>query len=86
MEGETMNPLMSIPQKSPGLFKVGDNVRAKYGWPGVVGEIIEDYGNTNKKGRRIYTVRWHTEDEPEIPTAEEDLEPASDPNGSASRK
>ena len=55
-----MNPMMSIPQKNPGLFKVGDKVRAK--------------------GRRIYTVRWKTDDEPEIPTAEEDLEPASDPS------
>ncbi len=69
-----MNPLMNIPHETPGLFKLGDKVRSKYGWAGVVGEIIEDYGNIGWKGRRMYTVRWKIEDQPELAEPEDDLE------------
>lgn len=72
-----MNPRMHVPNGKPGLFKLGDKVRSKYGWNGVVGEIIEDYGDIGKPGRRLYTVRWKTDDEPELPCAEEDLEPVA---------
>jgi hypothetical protein len=69
-----MNPWQSIPVKMRGKFKVGDKVRLKYGHRGAVGEIVEDSGFVTSGGRRYYTVRLHTEGEPESPYAEEDLE------------
>jgi len=73
-----MNPLMNVPLETPGRFKVGDKVRSKYGWAGVVGEIIEDYGNIGRRGRRMYTIRWKIEDEPELAAGDDDLELVSD--------
>ena len=55
-----------------------DQVSIQHGWAGVVGEIIEDYGNIGWKGRRLYTVRWKTDDEPELAAGDDDLELVSD--------
>ena len=73
-----MNPLMNVQYQTQGPYRIGDKVRAKHGWRGVVGEIIEDCGNIGRKGRRVYTVRWKIEDEPEIMSGEDDLEPAAE--------
>ena len=72
-----MNPKMSAPMETPGRFRLGDKVLSKYGWAGVVGEVIEDCGHIGRRGRRMYTVRWQIEDQPELPTPEEELVPAS---------
>jgi hypothetical protein len=41
----------------PPRFRVGDRVRILYGFPGVVGEVVEDRGNLGVSGERIYGVR-----------------------------
>lgn len=41
----------------PPLFHVGDRVRLLHGWPGAVGEVVEDWGNLGARGERFYTVR-----------------------------
>ncbi len=57
-----MNPWLSVPDKIPGKFRVGDRVRLKYGFRGVVAEVIEDRGRIGAGGRRLYTVKFRVDD------------------------
>lgn len=50
-----------IRRRRPGKFKVGDRVRFLHGWPGVIGEVVEDRGNLGVGGERIYGVRVQVE-------------------------
>jgi hypothetical protein len=52
-----MNPWLNVPNKPPGKFRVGDRVRLKYGFRGVIGEIVEDRGLILAGGRRLYGVK-----------------------------
>jgi hypothetical protein len=67
-----MNPLMHVPDKTPGKFRVGDRVRILHGFRGLIGEIVEDRGRIGVRGRRLYGVKirvdeWneHTTELPE---------------------
>ncbi len=67
-----MNPLMHVPDKTPGKFRVGDRVRIRHGFRGMLAEVIEDRGRIGIGGRRLYTVKlrldeWndHTTELPE---------------------
>jgi hypothetical protein len=52
-----MNPWMHVSDKTPCKFQVGDRVRLRYGFPGVIGEIVEDHGRILAGARRLYTVK-----------------------------
>lgn len=52
-----MNPYTVIKHKTPGRFRVGDRVRAVYGFAGAAGEVVEDLGSLGVGGRRFYHVR-----------------------------
>jgi len=71
-----MNPWMHVPDKVPGKFRVGDRVRLRHGFPGVIGEIIEDRGRILAGGRRLYTVKLRLDEGNDFITerAEESLE------------
>ena len=47
---------------APPLFHVGDRVRLLYAWRGVVGEVVEVWGNLGAHGERMYTVRMKLDD------------------------
>jgi hypothetical protein len=73
-----MNPLLKVHGQTPGKYRVGQKVRLKHAFRGMVGEVIEDRGPIGVHGRRLYTVRlqldpWN-EHTGELP--EESLEPA----------
>ena len=72
-----MNPYLSIPPKTPGRFRVGDTVRVPHAWGGALGVVIEDCGFIGRGGRRMYTLKMHVLDEPELPFAEEEIEPVT---------
>jgi hypothetical protein len=71
-----MNPWLNVPNKTPGKFRVGDRVRFKYGFRGVIAEIIEDRGQILAGGRRLYGVKFRIDDGNEYITErpEESLE------------
>jgi hypothetical protein len=73
-----MNPLTQNPRLTPGRYHVGDRVQFRYGFPGVVAEVVEDRGPIGVGGRRLYGVRFRPDEWNEITTevAEEELEPA----------
>jgi hypothetical protein len=52
-----MNPLLQVPGQSPGQFRVGQPVRIKHGFRGLIGEVVEDRGTIGVRGRRLYAVR-----------------------------
>jgi hypothetical protein len=52
-----MNPWMHVPEKKPGKFRVGDRVRLRHGFRGLIAEVIEDRGQIGVGGRRLYTVK-----------------------------
>jgi hypothetical protein len=52
-----MNPLLQVPGQAPGKYRVGQAVRIKHGFRGMIGEIIEDRGPLGVHGRRLYTVK-----------------------------
>lgn len=52
-----MNPLLQVPGQSPGRFRVGQPVRIKHGFRGMIGEVVEDRGPIGVGGRRLYGVR-----------------------------
>jgi hypothetical protein len=52
-----MNPLIHVPDKTPGKFRVGDRVRLLHGFDGLVGEVVEDRGAIGVRGRRLYAVK-----------------------------
>ena len=67
-----MNPLLQVPGQASGKFRVGQKVRMKHGFNGVIGEVIEDRGPIGVHGRRLYSVKlrldpWneHTSEYPE---------------------
>jgi hypothetical protein len=68
-----MNPLLQVPGQVPGKFRVGQRVRLKHGFGGImIGEVIEDRGPIGVRGRRLYSVKlrvdpWneHTSEYPE---------------------
>jgi hypothetical protein len=67
-----MNPLLQVPGQAPGKFRVGQSVRIKHGFRGMIGEVVEDRGPIGVGGRRLYAVRlrldpWneHTTELPE---------------------
>jgi hypothetical protein len=52
-----MNPWMQVREKKPGKFRIGDRVRLRHGFPGLIAEVIEDRGHIGVGGRRLYTVK-----------------------------
>jgi hypothetical protein len=75
-----MNPLMQIPNLPPGKYRVGQAVRLKHLFRGMVGEVVEDRGNIGAGGRRLYEVRVPVEpwDEHPLELHEESLEAVID--------
>ena len=71
-----MNPLMQVPDKIPGKFRVGDRVRILHGFRGVIADIIEDRGRIGVRGRRLYRVKFRLDewDEHTSELPEESLE------------
>jgi hypothetical protein len=71
-----MNPLVQVPGQSPGKFRVGQHVRIKHGFPGMIGEVIEDRGPIGVRGRRLYALRLRVDpwNEHIIERPEESLE------------
>ncbi len=57
-----MNPLMHVPIKPPGKFRVGDRVRILHGFRGVIGEVVEDRGPIGWRGRRLYAVKMRLDE------------------------
>jgi hypothetical protein len=85
MVAENMNPLLQVPGQAAGKYRVGQAVRIKHGFRGMIGEVVEDRGRIGVHGRRLYVVKvrldpWN-EHTSELP--EESLEAvveASNPN------
>lgn len=75
-----MNPLMQVPFKKPGKFRVGQRVRLLYGWRGAIAEVVEDRGPLGVGGRRLYGVRFRVDPWNEISTElpEDSLEAVAD--------
>ena len=71
-----MNPLMQVPDKIPGKFRVGDRVRMLHGFRGVIADVIEDRGRIGVRGRRLYRVKFRLDewDEHTSEIPEESLE------------
>ena len=71
-----MNPLLQIPGQAPGKFRVGQPVRIKHGFRGMIGEVVEDRGLIGVGGRRLYAVRLRLDPWNELTTErpEESLE------------
>ena len=57
-----MKPIIKIPNRKPGRFKVGDRVRILHGFRGMIGDVIEDRGPLGTNGRRIYTVKFQMDE------------------------
>jgi len=57
-----MNPLMQVPDKTPGKFRVGDRVRILHGFRGVIADVIEDRGRIGVRGRRLYRVKFRLDE------------------------
>jgi hypothetical protein len=75
-----MNPWLQVPGPSAGKFRVGEQVRIKHGFRGLIAEVIEESGPIGVGGRRLYGVKlrldpWN-EHTTELP--EESLEPVAD--------
>jgi hypothetical protein len=52
-----MNPLMHVPDETHGKFRVGDRVRLRYGFRGLIAEVVEERGPIGVGGRRLYAVK-----------------------------
>jgi hypothetical protein len=67
---------MHVPDKTPGKFRVGDRVRLRHGFSGLIAEVTEDRGRILAGGRRLYTVRLRPDEWNDFITErpEEDLE------------
>jgi hypothetical protein len=72
-----MNPLVHVPEKTPGKFHVGDRVRVLHGFRGLIGEVVEDRGAIGYRGQRLYAVKLQLDSWNELTTEfpEESLEP-----------
>jgi hypothetical protein len=57
LDWEHMNPLLQVPGQDPGKFQVGQAVRLKHGFRGMIGEVVEDRGPIGVRGRRLYAVK-----------------------------
>lgn len=72
-----MNPAGHSKMKTKGRFRVGDRVKFREGWPGVIAEVVEDRGPLGIGGERLYRVRFRlverNEVEPEHPESEFEL-------------
>jgi hypothetical protein len=82
-----MNPMLQVPGQPRGKFRIGQKVRMKHGFRGMIGEVIEDRGPIGVRGRRLYSVRlrvdpWN-EHTSELP--EESLEAVGDGSNSTPR-
>ncbi len=75
-----MNPLLQIPGLKPGKFRVGQKVRLKHGFPGLIAEIVEDRGLIGVGGRRLYGILLHPDPWNDFTTErpEEELEAVAD--------
>jgi hypothetical protein len=82
-----MNPLIQVSGQTPGKFRVGQSVRMKHGFRGMIGEVIEDRGPIGVGGRRLYTIRLQLDPWNEFTTErpEESLEAVQD-NGESTRE
>jgi hypothetical protein len=88
-----MNPLLQVPGQTPGKFRVGQQVRIKHGFRGMIGEVIEDRGPIGARGRRLYGVKlrldpWneHTTELPEESLEEVVGDPNAIPQGNSEDK
>jgi hypothetical protein len=80
-----MNPMLQVAGQNPGKFRVGQLVRIKHGFRGMIGEVVEDRGPIGIRGRRLYAVRLRLDpwNESTIERHEESLEAVVDgPNSS----
>lgn len=57
-----MNPLMQVPDKTPAKFRVGDCVRIRHGFRGMIAEVVEDRGRIGVGGRRLYAVKMRLDE------------------------
>jgi hypothetical protein len=81
-----MNPWTQIPGQPPGKFRVGQLVRLKHGFQGVIAEVVEDRGPIGVGGRRLYGLKLRLDPWNEFTTErpEESLEAVvDDPNSTA---
>lgn len=71
-----MNPLMQVPGQLPGKFRVGQAVRLKHSFRGMIGEVVEDLGPIGVHGRRLYAIKLRLDpwNESTIQRPEESLE------------
>ena len=61
-----MNPAFQVPGLKPGKYRIGDRVRMKTVYKGVVGEIVEDRGNLGRGGKRVYAIKMRLDDWNEV--------------------
>jgi hypothetical protein len=82
-----MNPLIQVPGHTPGKFRVGQLVRLKHGWKGVIAEVVEDRGPIGYRGRRLYGVKFWLDQWNEMTTEfpEESLEEVAHPPSSSAQ-
>jgi hypothetical protein len=75
-----MNPYLQIPGLPPGKFRVGQAVRFKHSWRGLIGEVVEDRGPIGVGGSRLYGVRLRVDpwNEFTVERDEDSLEPVLD--------
>jgi hypothetical protein len=64
-----MNPLAQVPGQDPGKFRVGQTVRLKHGFGGMIGEVIEDRGPIGVHGRRLYAEGLRLNSSPILPVS-----------------
>jgi hypothetical protein len=48
---------MQVPGEAPGRFRVGQPVRIKHGFRGLIGQVVEDRGPIGIGGQRLYAIR-----------------------------
>ena len=59
-----VNPLVIDPWiwRNPGPFRVGDRVLMRFGGGQIEATIVEDRGNLGEGGKRIYGLRFRSDD------------------------
>jgi hypothetical protein len=57
-----VNPLMHVPDKTLGKFRVGDRVRIRHGFRGMIAEVVEDRGRIGVGGRRLCAVKMRLDE------------------------
>ena len=83
-----MNPLLQVSGQAPGKYRVGQAVRLKHGFRGMIGEVVEDHGPIGVHGRRLYAVKLRLDpwNEHTSPYPEESLEAVVDESVSVSHE